>query len=397
VKIVHASDLHLGIRQFARLNKSGINVRESDVARSFERVIGQTIAIAPEMMVIAGDVFHQSKPSNLSIKHAFAQFARLRAALPDLEVCLISGNHDVNRTVELGSILGLFRNLGVHVVDGPAQRLDFPHLDCEVLAVPDNHHARPTLEPSRGRTYNLLLLHGEAGGIGPTKELRDRELTAEDLHTPEWSYVAMGHYHVYREVAPNCAYSGGIDYTTSNIWGERAEEIEQGLAGKGIVERDLSTGAQTFHALPPTRLIRDLTPIEAQGMAVDALNDAIRDALESVDVDGAVLRLKVTGLPRQNKIVRSMLDRRMLRDYERRALNLQIDFRAEDAKERSIGTAFSRRIPLEEQVATLLRARPLPADVDRELFISTGADYIEKARDDNKVIVAEELAVGVAA
>jgi hypothetical protein len=169
------------------------------------------------------------------------------------------------------------------------------------------------------------------------------------------------------------------------------------ITRKGIVERDLSTGAQTFHALPPTRLIRDLTPIEAQGMAVDALNDAIRDALESVDVDGAVLRLKVTGLPRQNKIVRSMLDRRMLRDYERRALNLQIDFRAEDAKERSIGTAFSRRIPLEEQVATLLRARPLPADVDRELFISTGADYIEKARDDNKVIVAEELAVGVAA
>jgi exonuclease SbcD len=145
-----------------------------------------------------------------------------------------------------------------------------------VLAVPDNHHERPELVPSGSRRYSILLLHGEAGGIGPTKELRARELTDEDLHADAWDYTALGHYHVYRQVSERAWYSGALDYTTSNIWGERAEEIENGLAGKGIVERDLSTGAQTFHALPPTRLIRDLTPIEAQGMAVDALNDRRR-------------------------------------------------------------------------------------------------------------------------
>jgi exonuclease SbcD len=397
MRLVHFSDIHAGIRQFARLNAKGVNAREADVARSLARAIDTTIALAPELVVIGGDVFHHARPSNMAIDYTFGQFGKLRLALPHTEIAIAAGNHDSPKSADLGSPLNIFRHLGIHVVNGAAQRLDFPALDCEVLAVPDNHHERPELVPSGSRRYSVLLLHGETGGISPTKELAKRELTADDLHTPDWSYIALGHYHVYREVAPNCAYSGALDYTTSNIWGERAEEIERGLAGKGIVERDLSTGAQTFHALPATRVIRDLTPIDAQGMAVDELNDAIRDALESVDVDGAVLRLKVTGLPRQNKVVRSMLDRRMLREYERRALNLQIDFRAEEAKERSIGTAFSRRVPLDEQVATLLRARPLPADVDRELFVTTGADYLEKARDDNKVIVAEELAVGVAA
>ena len=59
-------------------------------------------------MLIAGDVFHQVRPTNTAILHAYLQFARLRAALPQAEVVMIAGNHDTPRSSETGCILRLF-------------------------------------------------------------------------------------------------------------------------------------------------------------------------------------------------------------------------------------------------------------------------------------------------
>ena len=83
LRLVHLADLHLGYRQYQRLTPRGINQREADVAQSFTRAIDKMIELAPDVVLIAGDVFHQVRPTNTAILHAFLQFARLRAALPD--------------------------------------------------------------------------------------------------------------------------------------------------------------------------------------------------------------------------------------------------------------------------------------------------------------------------
>src|SRR5919112_3221811 len=137
LRLVHLSDLHLGFRQYQRLTPGGINHRESDVAGAFRRAIDKTIAIAPDLVVIAGDVFHNVRPTNPAILQAFQQFTRLRAALPGAEVVMVAGNHDTPKTAETGCILRLFRELGVHVVDGAPERLAFPEKELSVLAVPD--------------------------------------------------------------------------------------------------------------------------------------------------------------------------------------------------------------------------------------------------------------------
>ena len=49
---------------------------------------------------------------------------------------------------------------------------------------------------------------------------------AEELRAAEWDYVALGHYHVYREVEPNAYYSGSIDYTSFGAWVELRDEAE---------------------------------------------------------------------------------------------------------------------------------------------------------------------------
>jgi DNA repair exonuclease SbcCD nuclease subunit len=82
VRLVHLADLHLGFRQYQRLTPAGVNQREADVARSFARAVDKTVALRPDLVVIAGDVFHTVRPSNPAILHAFKQFMRLRLSLP---------------------------------------------------------------------------------------------------------------------------------------------------------------------------------------------------------------------------------------------------------------------------------------------------------------------------
>jgi DNA repair exonuclease SbcCD nuclease subunit len=261
MRLVHLSDLHLGYRQYQRQTPAGINQREADVAGAFARAVDRTVELRPDVVVIAGDVFHTVRPTNPAILHAFTQFSRLRASLPGTPIIVVAGNHDTPRSTETGCILRLFRPLDVDVVDGEAQRFAYPELGLAVLAVPDVPGGpRVKLEPDPAARYNVLLLHGEVEGMLPAHAAAvDRasvEISREELGLPGWSYVALGHYHVHREIAPNAYYSGSVEYTSANAWGELVEERAAGLPGKGIVEHDLDTGAHSFHHLPPSRPTR---------------------------------------------------------------------------------------------------------------------------------------------
>src|ERR1700693_4132962 len=165
MRLVHLSDIHLGFRQYQRQTPTGINQREADVATSMRRVIDALIALRPDLVLIAGDVFHAVRPSNPAILHAFQQFSRLMRMLPDASVVMIAGNHDTPRTAETGCILRLFAQLGITVVEGEVKRVMIPEQDLSILAVPDM--GKPPFDPDPNAKYNILLLHGEIEGILP--------------------------------------------------------------------------------------------------------------------------------------------------------------------------------------------------------------------------------------
>jgi DNA repair exonuclease SbcCD nuclease subunit len=367
------------------LNPRGINQREVDVAQSVTRAFDKVIEIAPEVVLIAGDVFHQVRPTNTAILHAFMQFNRLRSALPDTEIIMVAGNHDTPRSSETSSILRLFKTMGVHVIDAEAQALEFPHLDLSVLAVADNQHERPKLVPPGTHRWNVLVLHGEVEGMlgtfSSTREMATQEIPAEDLHATEWNYIALGHYHVYRKLGPNQFYSGATDYTSSNTWGEREEELKSGLKGKGIIEHDLVTGAHTFHPLVALRVFIDLPAISAKGRTTEEVNEAIVSAVESIPdgIDDKVVRLVIRDLPRH--IVRQ-LDHRQLREFRRRALHFHLDTRRPDPISRASGHgAPGRRPSLAELVRDKLREKVLPANMDRDALVDLGLKYLDAAAD----------------
>ena len=120
MRLVHLADIHLGFRQYQRQTPAGINQREADVATSMRRVIDKVIELKPDLVLIAGDVFHAVRPPNPAILHAFIQFSRLRANLPDARIVMVAGNHDTPRTAETGCILKLFAPLGIEVVHDDA-------------------------------------------------------------------------------------------------------------------------------------------------------------------------------------------------------------------------------------------------------------------------------------
>ncbi|MDH5806096.1 MAG: metallophosphoesterase, partial [Gemmatimonadota bacterium] len=138
MKLAHLADLHLGFRQYARQTANGINQREADVAGVFRRAVDDVIEAAPDIVVVAGDLFHSVRPTNPAILDSFRQFQKLADALPDTPIVIVAGNHDTPRSVETGSILGLFEAIAnVNVVSGEARRLRFEALDLSVLCVPD--------------------------------------------------------------------------------------------------------------------------------------------------------------------------------------------------------------------------------------------------------------------
>jgi DNA repair protein SbcD/Mre11 len=336
------------------------------------------------MVLIAGDVFHQVRPTNAAILHAYLQFARLRATLPQTEVVMVAGNHDTPRSYETGCILRLFVPLGVHVVEAEPRALEFPELDLSVLAIADNQHARPKLVPAGTRRWNVLMLHGEVEGmLGPfaaTHEMATSEIPQDELNAARWDYIALGHYHVYRRMSPNQFYSGSLDYTSTNSWGERIEEQMAGVPGKGIVEHDLATGTHTFHPLQPSREFVDLPMVSARGLTTEEVNARIAAVVEGCPggIDDKVVRLVIRDLPRH---ITRQLDHKQVRDFRRRALHFHLDTRRPEMI-RTVGHgAPGRRPSLADFVRDKLRERMVPADVDRDALVTLGLRYLKDAEE----------------
>jgi exonuclease SbcD len=386
VRLVHISDLHLGFRQYQRLTPAGINQREADVASSFRRAMDKVVELRPDVVVVAGDLFHNFRPTNPAILHAFAQFSRLRQALPDALVVLIAGNHDTPRSSETGCILRLFMQLGVEVVDDAPRRLSFAERDLSILAVPDVPGSRPALVPEQGMRHNVLLLHGEVEGVLPTSvTATDRaslEISKEELGTERWSYVALGHYHVYRQIAPNAYYSGSLDYTSANPWGELLEERAAKLPGKGFIEHDLATGAHRFHSLPPSRELVDLPAVSGGGLAVADVDAAIRAAVDACPggIDDKIVRLVLRDVPRH---VTRELNHKAIREYRRRALHFLLDPRKPQVVRTHGQGAPGKRPSLADTLREKLSARAIEADIDRERLVNLGLHYLSLAESDH--------------
>ena len=217
------------------------------------------------------------------------------------------------------------------------------------------------------------------------------EIPLGELKSEGWNYIALGHYHVYRQVAERAFYSGSTEYASTNVWGELAEERAQGIRGKGIVEHDLESGAHVFHPLEPARELLDLPPIRARGMTAPELDFAIRETLDACPggIEQKILRLVVQDVPLH---VARGLDHRALRDYRRRALHFHLDTRRPEIIRTQVGGAPGRRASLAELVRDSLRSRQLERGTDRDELVALGLRYLRDAETADTPMLLEQEA-----
>jgi DNA repair exonuclease SbcCD nuclease subunit len=391
VKLAHIADVHLGYRQYHRQTANGINQREADVARAFARAIDGIIAAGPDLVVIAGDLFHAVRPPNPAILHAFNQLRRLRDAMPRAPIVIVAGNHDTPRSVETGTILKLFEAIGgVHVVSQESRELLFEQLDLAVVCVPHAalmSGARAVPRAGAGAARRVLVTHGEVAGVlsreSSALEYGGALVEPGDLRLDEWTYVALGHYHVARAVRANAWYGGALEYVSTNPWGEMIDEGREGRRGqKGWLLVTLEDALEVVFA-----------PIELERSLVDL--EAIQGAdLASADLD-ALIRERIAGVPGgiQDKIVRQVvydvprpiardLDFGCIREYKAQALHYHLDVRRPPPS-RLVGVgAPGPRQTLAEMVQDYLERRPLGDDLERRALVSLGLRYMEEVERD---------------
>ena len=384
MKLAHLADLHLGFRQFDRQTPKGGNQREADVAEAFRRAVDDLPEQRPDLIVVAGDIFHSVRPTNPAILFLFQQVHRLRAGLPDAPIVMIAGNHDTPRSTETGTILKLYEALGVEVVVETARRIAFPKLDCAVLAVPHQAVAqaeRPALRPERGATLNVLVVHGGIPGLGEargTMEYGGAPLWKQDLAPAQWDYIALGHYHVAHPVEANAWYAGSLEYVPPNPWGQLEDEADEGRVGKHYLLVSLPGARVDFRPIAPVRRFLDLPWIKGAGLTAKELDGEIakRVAGAKPAIDDQVVRLVVRDVSRATA---RDLDHAAIRAYKARALNFHLDVRRAEARREVAVGAPGRRQTLADTLGDFLGRRPLDADLDRAEFVRLGLEYLEQA------------------
>ncbi len=381
MKVAHLADLHLGFRQYHRQTSSGHNQREVDVGQVFHRAVDQVIAAKPDIVLVAGDLFHSVRPTNPAILFAYQEFHRLRTALPGTPVVLIAGNHDTPRTAETGWILSLFESLGLDVATDSARRFAYPQLDLSVLAVPyaallpaDRIHPRP----EGGERYQVLLIHGEVEGLIPEERRRVEFgplLSPSELGDSGWTYVALGHYHVQQEIRPRVWYSGALDYVSPNPWGELAEERDLRIKGKGWLLVDLDSGKVTRKLVEPARRVIDLLPLDGVGRTAAELDKLLASAVAGIKGGhrDQVLRQLIWNVPRHTE---REMNHAAIRAIQAEALHFRLDLRRPELRRETGIGAPGQRLTLPERVEKYLAARDLPADVDRPRLVRTGTELM---------------------
>jgi exonuclease SbcD len=229
VKLLHTSDWHLGQTLYDQ-------ERGYEMQCFLDWLLGELEREAPELLLIAGDVFDSVNPPVAAQRQLYAFLASAVRALPRLQIVMIAGNHDSGARIEMPA--PLLQGFGVSVIGRVTRDADGA-LDVERLRIPirgpedavlGHVLALPFLRPAEitapeeshadavARTHAELIgaavaarrpgealvaishAHMQGGEVSPASERRivvgNAEAVPSALFPPEIAYVALGHLHL---------------------------------------------------------------------------------------------------------------------------------------------------------------------------------------------------------
>lgn len=110
MRFFHLSDLHLGIKLY-----------EHDLLKDQKAILDEIVALIrqyqPDAVVFAGDIYDRSVPPVEAVALFDDFMTQLRAALPNGEIMLISGNHDSAQRLDV--FRSELSDRGIHMIGNP--------------------------------------------------------------------------------------------------------------------------------------------------------------------------------------------------------------------------------------------------------------------------------------
>ena len=255
MRILHFSDLHIGVENYGRLDPdTGLSTRLGDFLGSLDEVVACAIEEKIDLVLLAGDAYKGRDPSQTHQR----EFAKRLSLLSNegIPTFILVGNHDLPNAVSRATAVDIFRTLQVpklYIGDSLQNYLvPTPNGPLQILAVPwPRRGGILSRDESRGLTIDeirqelenritlaiqdrisqldpgipaILTGHLTVNGatVGTERSMmlgQDHVLLASTLHQPQFEYVALGHIHkhqILRDDPPMIVYSGSlqrVDFT----------------------------------------------------------------------------------------------------------------------------------------------------------------------------------------
>ena len=248
MRILHFSDLHIGVENYGRVDpESGLSTRLLDFLSTLDELVEFALGNDVDLVLLAGDAYKGRDPSQTHQREFAKRLARLSSA--GVPVFLLAGNHDLPHAVGRATAIEIFHTLQVpnlylgdhlQVYSVPTRKGPL-----QVLALPwPRRSSLLSREESRGMTIDqvrqeietritefIQQLVGEldpsvpavlAGHVtingavtGTERSMmmgQDHMLFPSALHKPELDYVALGHIHKHQVLRDNpmVVYSGSL-------------------------------------------------------------------------------------------------------------------------------------------------------------------------------------------
>ena len=317
MKFAHIADPHLGREQFQQ------PFRYRDYLEAFKQAIERAIEEKVDFILLAGDLFHVSKPSPRAIRDAVEVLSA--AKKKDIPVFAIEGNHD--KTIRETSIYDLLEHLGlIYTVgikktprEGEFQRsIKKGNLylvygvfgDIEIYGLRHNNrwqlikNGQNILKTLfKGRPNSILMLHQAIDYLAEGTPYKD----AFDLKLSEipdgFGYYALGHIHMKKELkkeesglSGDIIYPGSLERTEIREASHRIvydrkvtiKKLEENIKGFYIVEdfepQFVEINTRPFYNV----LIKGNSKSELKNKVSEIRDHVERDSIVIITLEGVV-------------------------------------------------------------------------------------------------------------
>ena len=327
MKIIHFADLHLGVENYGKIDPAtGLSSRLIDFLNAFDQLIEYALENNVDLVLFCGDAYKTREPSQTQQREFAKRINRL--ATKDIQVFLLTGNHDMPNAIGRATATEIFDTLAVknvyvanrpdiHIIDtanGPIQIVSLPWLrrsallnrdDIRNLTLPEiTQKLQETLtniisslvEKLDPKLPAILAAHVWVTGskVGSESLMsigQEHTLLLSNVALPAFDYVALGHIHKQQVLNENppVIYSGSLDRVD---FGEENDEkgfyvidIESSSANARRVTYEFHpVNVRNFLTVNVNLEADDINPTATLLNTITAQREKIKDAIVRLNI-----------------------------------------------------------------------------------------------------------------